>query len=131
MGEPMASEPTPALMHNEKGLLLPKSTVSQIMKSALPRHAKTANDARISMQNCVTEFILFVTGEASDICKKLDKKTITGDEIIQALRNLGFDEYVEPLQIYLTKYRQSTFEERQGEEARGDTDSEEEINHEE
>lgn len=42
---------------------------------------------------------------ASDICKKLDKKTIGGDDVIQALRNLGFDEYVAPLQLYLEKYR--------------------------
>lgn len=46
-----------------KGLYLPKSTIYDIMKTALPPHAKTATKARECVQSCVTEFILFVTGE--------------------------------------------------------------------
>lgn len=43
---------------------------------------------------------------ASDVCKQHGKKTISGDDVIQAISNLGFDEYIEPLQVYLSKYRQ-------------------------
>lgn len=43
---------------------------------------------------------------ASDVCKQHGKKTISGDDVIQAISNLGFDEYVEPLKAYLSKYRQ-------------------------
>ncbi|KAK4357275.1 hypothetical protein RND71_022885 [Anisodus tanguticus] len=49
------------------------------------------------MQECVSEFISFVTGEASDKCHKEKPKTLNGDDICWALGNLGFDDYTEPL----------------------------------
>ena len=33
------------------------------------------------------------------------RKTINGDDLIFALQNLGFEEYVPPLQSYLAQYR--------------------------
>jgi len=33
------------------------------------------------------------------------RKTINGDDLIFALQNLGFEEYVPPLQAYLAQYR--------------------------
>lgn len=51
------------LSNNMKGLLLPKTTIYDIMKKSLPPGAKTALNARNCMQSCVTEFIMFVTGE--------------------------------------------------------------------
>ncbi|RVW54569.1 Nuclear transcription factor Y subunit B-5 [Vitis vinifera] len=49
------------------------------------------------MQECVSEFISFVTGEASDKCHKEKRKTVNGDDICWALGTLGFDDYAEPL----------------------------------
>lgn len=37
------------------------------------------------------------------------RKTINGDDIIWSLGTLGFEEYVEPLKIYLHKYREVSF----------------------
>lgn len=34
------------------------------------------------------------------------RKTINGDDLLKALRTLGFDEYVEPLRSYVNKYRE-------------------------
>ena len=33
------------------------------------------------------------------------RKTINGDDLLWAMSTLGFDKYVEPLKIYLAKYR--------------------------
>ena len=35
------------------------------------------------------------------------RKTITGDDVLFAMHNLGFTNYLEPLKIYLNKYRES------------------------
>ena len=59
------------------------------------------------MQECVSEFISFITSEASDKCLNEKRKTITGDDIVSALDVLGFDNYVGPLKIYLGKYKES------------------------
>lgn len=91
----------------EQDRLLPIANVSRIMKKALPANAKVAKDAREAMQECVSEFISFVTSEASDKCLQEKRKTINGDDILWAMSALGFDKYIEPLKIYLQKYKES------------------------
>lgn len=65
-----------------------------------------AKDARECVQECISEFISFVTSEASDRCQVEKRKTINGEDVLFAMNALGFDNYVEPLKIYLKKYRE-------------------------
>jgi nuclear transcription Y subunit beta len=53
------------------------------------------------------EFISFITSEASDKCLQEKRKTINGEDLLWAMSTLGFDKYVEPLKLYLTKYREA------------------------
>ena len=43
---------------------------------------------------------------ASERCQQEKRKTINGEDILFAMTTLGFDNYVEPLKVYLTKYRE-------------------------
>ncbi|XP_051151963.1 nuclear transcription factor Y subunit B-3-like [Andrographis paniculata] len=90
----------------EQDRFLPIANVSRIMKKALPANAKISKDAKETVQECVSEFISFVTGEASDKCQREKRKTINGDDLLWAMTTLGFEEYVEPLKVYLAKYRE-------------------------
>ncbi|KAL4296304.1 hypothetical protein GQ457_12G005510 [Hibiscus cannabinus] len=90
----------------EQDRLLPIANVCRIMKQILHPNAKISKEAKETMQECVSEFISFVTGEASDKCKKERHKTVNGDDICSALATLGFDEYAPPLKRYLGKYRE-------------------------
>lgn len=67
-----------------------------------------AKDARECVQECVSEFISFITSEASDRCHMEKRKTINGEDILFAMTTLGFDNYVDPLKLYLQKYREAT-----------------------
>ncbi|CAI9755024.1 unnamed protein product [Fraxinus pennsylvanica] len=89
----------------EQDRLLPIANVSRIMKKALPANAKISKDAKETVQECVSEFISFITGEASDKCQREKRKTINGDDLLWAMTTLGFEEYVEPLKIYLQRFR--------------------------
>merc|ERR1711907_127349 len=60
-----------------------------------------------TVQECVSEFISFITSEASDKCLQEKRKTINGDDLLWAMSTLGFDKYVEPLKLYLSKYREA------------------------
>ncbi len=77
------------------------------MKNTLPENAKIAKDSKETVQECVSEFISFITSEASDKCMQEKRKTINGDDLLWAMSTLGFDKYVEPLKIYLGKYREA------------------------
>ncbi|TXG63487.1 hypothetical protein EZV62_010481 [Acer yangbiense] len=90
----------------EQDRLLPIANVGRIMKQILPPNAKISKEAKETMQECVSEFISFVTGEASDKCHKEKRKTVNGDDICWALSTLGFDNYSDQLKIYLHKYRE-------------------------
>ena len=91
----------------EQDRFLPIANISRIMKKALPTNAKVSKEAKETVQECVSEFISFVTSEASDRVQNEKRKTITGDDVLFALSTLGFERYVEPLKIYLAKYRES------------------------
>ena len=43
---------------------------------------------------------------ASDKCQREKRKTINGDDLLWAMQTLGFEEYIEPLKVYLAKYRE-------------------------
>ncbi|KAJ8909274.1 hypothetical protein NQ315_000497 [Exocentrus adspersus] len=90
----------------EQDRFLPIANVAKIMKKAIPETGKIAKDARECVQECVSEFISFITSEASDRCHMEKRKTINGEDILFAMSTLGFDNYVEPLKIYLQKYRE-------------------------
>ncbi|CAD6236069.1 unnamed protein product [Miscanthus lutarioriparius] len=92
--------------YREQDRFLPIANISRIMKKAVPANGKIAKDAKETLQECVSEFISFVTSEASDKCQKEKRKTINGDDLLWAMATLGFEEYVEPLKIYLQKYRE-------------------------
>lgn len=86
---------------------LPIANISRIMKNLLPENAKIAKDSKEAVQETVSEFISFITSEASDKCLQEKRKTINGDDLLWAMSTLGFDKYVEPLKIYLNKYREA------------------------
>ena len=97
------------------------------MKLALPENAKIAKEAKECMQECVSEYISFITSEgiysttlfpptfdtdhvsgclASEKCQQEKRKTVNGEDILFAMTSLGFENYAEALKIYLTKYRE-------------------------
>lgn len=90
----------------EQDRWLPIANVARLMKTTLPPTAKVSKDAKECMQECVSEFISFITSEASDNCQGEKRKTINGEDILYAMTTLGFENYSEALKIYLTKYRQ-------------------------
>ncbi len=91
----------------EQDRYLPVANISRIMKKVLPDNAKIAKDAKEAVQECVSEFICFITSEASDKCQQEKRKTINGEDMLWAMSALGFDKYVEPLKLFLKKYRES------------------------
>ncbi|XP_010529024.1 PREDICTED: nuclear transcription factor Y subunit B-4-like [Tarenaya hassleriana] len=87
--------------------LLPIANVGRLMKQLLPANAKISKEAKLTMQECATEFISFVTCEASDKCHKENRKTVNGDDICWALSTLGLDNYADAMGRYLHNYREA------------------------
>lgn len=90
----------------EQDRFLPIANVARIMKRNIPKSGKISKDAKECVQECVSEFISFITSEASERCQQEKRKTINGDDILYAMQTLGFDSYMEPLKLFLHKYRE-------------------------
>jgi len=91
--------------YREQDRFLPIANVSRIMKATVPPTAKIAKDAKECVQECVSEFISFITSEAAEKCQLEKRKTIGGEDILNAMRTLGFEDYAETLKVHLAKLR--------------------------
>lgn len=89
----------------EQDRWLPIANVDRVMRNCLPKNTKISKETRECMQECVSEFILFVTSQAAEKCLIEKRKTLNGEDILYALYSLGFENYAEVLRIYLAKYR--------------------------
>ncbi|ODQ61519.1 hypothetical protein WICANDRAFT_12114, partial [Wickerhamomyces anomalus NRRL Y-366-8] len=90
----------------EQDRWLPLANVGRVMKTALPSHAKLSKESKECVQECVSEFISFITSGAVDKCQAEKRKTLNGEDILYAMNTLGFENYAETLKIYLAKYRE-------------------------
>lgn len=106
VGSPTSGNISDSSSSKEQDRFLPIANVSRIMKKALPANAKISKEAKETVQECVSEFISFITGEASDKCQREKRKTINGDDLLWAMTTLGFENYVGPLKVYLNSYRE-------------------------
>ncbi|EYU44047.1 hypothetical protein MIMGU_mgv1a019581mg, partial [Erythranthe guttata] len=70
----------------EAYLYMPMTNIVRVLRRALLPHAKISYDAKEIIQECVSEFISFVTSEANEKAHR-------------------FDYYVEPLTVFINKYR--------------------------
>ena len=69
----------------EQDRFLPIANVARIMKKGIPSQGKIAKDARECVQECVSEFISFITSEASDRCQAEKVILIFGQSIVYIL----------------------------------------------
>ncbi|TKX20769.1 putative histone-like transcription factor protein-2 [Elsinoe australis] len=104
---PFISQRTRRTINESDASIANFAPVARIMKSALPENAKIAKEAKECLQECVSEFISFITSEASEKCQQEKRKTVNGEDIIFAMTSLGFENYSEALKIYLSRYRET------------------------
>lgn len=86
---------------------LPISNINKIMRSVIDSQLKISKEAKNLVEECVTEFICFVTSEAAEKCKREKRKTINAEDVLTVMKMLGFDNYVVILQVYHYKYKQA------------------------
>ncbi|KAJ9698235.1 hypothetical protein PVL29_007360 [Vitis rotundifolia] len=106
-GSHESGEQIPRSNVREQDRYLPIANISRIMKKALPANGKIAKDAKETLQECVSEFISFITSEANDKCQKKKRKTINGDDLLWAMATIGLEDYIDHLKVCLQRFRES------------------------
>ena len=85
---------------------IPRATVARIMRHGSPPNSTITGDAKEAVANCLVEFCAVLIAAAVEECRQDKRTTVTGDDLILALANLGFEDYVRPLALYLRRYRE-------------------------
>ncbi|XP_019455320.1 PREDICTED: nuclear transcription factor Y subunit B-1-like [Lupinus angustifolius] len=92
----------------DKYASLPHAKVMKIMRQVLPKDAGISDDAVDTVQKCASEFIAFITDAAIEH-SKLDKRmTVSAEDLLFVMENMGFDDYVPPLTLFLERYRKQS-----------------------
>ncbi|KAI5803402.1 histone-fold-containing protein [Peziza echinospora] len=87
-------------------LSLPKATVQKIIQEILSNDLSFAKDARDLLIECCVEFITLISSEANEISEKEAKKTIAAEHVVKALKDLGFEEYIEQIQEVAQEHKE-------------------------
>lgn len=79
-------------------LNLPNSVVTRLIKDALPDGVNIAKEARTAIGRAASVFVLFITSSANNVAIKNNKKTISAQDVLQAIVDTEFENFSEPLQ---------------------------------
>ncbi|XP_060519516.1 DNA polymerase epsilon subunit 3 [Cylas formicarius] len=88
-------------------LNLPNATVAKIIKETLPEAINVGKDARAAISRAASVFVLYLTSQASNEAQRAKRKTLLGQDVIKALEELEFDDFVDPLQEILKGFKEA------------------------
>lgn len=96
-------------------LNLPVTAITRIAKEVLPANIIVSKEAKTALARAASVFILYVSNQATTIATSRNKKTISAQDVLEALSQVDFECLIEPLQqllegryvdtLYYTIYR--------------------------
>lgn len=82
-------------------LNLPVTAITRIAKEVLPPNVIVSKEAKTALARAASVFILYVSNQATTIATNRNKKTISAQDVLEALSQVDFDCLIEPLQQLL------------------------------
>lgn len=82
-------------------LNLPVTAIIRIIKEVLPPHVIISKDAKTALARAASVFILYVSNQATTIANSRNKKTISAQDVLEALSQVDFDCLIEQSQQVL------------------------------
>lgn len=98
-------------------LNLPTAVVTRLMKDALPDGINIGKEARIAISKAASVFIIYLSSAAINEAKKLKHKTMTPQNIFDALEEIEFESFIEPLKESLEVYRKNVKDKKSSKQA--------------
>ncbi|XP_071442748.1 DNA polymerase epsilon subunit 3 [Hetaerina americana] len=93
-------------------LNLPNAAVMRLVKEAIPDGIAVGKEARNALAKAASVFILYLTSLANNLAIKNNRKTISGQDVINALEDGEFHQFVGPLKEALEAFRKGKKEKK-------------------
>ncbi|RLM86054.1 DNA polymerase epsilon subunit 3 [Panicum miliaceum] len=111
--EPAPLPAAPAAMTQAEVEELPKAIVRRLVKDKLAHVAGGGEgaevivnkDAMAAFAESARIFIHYLSATANDMCKESKRQTINADDVLKALDEMEFSEFLEPLRTSLQEFR--------------------------
>lgn len=87
-------------------LNLPNAVVTRIIKDALPDGISIAKEARSAIARAASIFVIYLTSQTAVHAKKQNHKSLSSDNVIDALEEIEFENFVEPMRKALEDFRE-------------------------
>ncbi|KAL9650748.1 hypothetical protein ABK040_001801 [Willaertia magna] len=92
--------------NNPEDLTLPKATIQKLIKEHLSGDSiRCANETTSLIVDCCVEFVQMIAAQSNSICGIQKKKTIAGEHVIEALNQLGYQEYIQPVNEVYSQFK--------------------------
>ncbi|XP_031570618.1 DNA polymerase epsilon subunit 3-like [Actinia tenebrosa] len=86
-------------------LNLPNAVIARLVKDVLPDGVNIAKEARSAIGKAASVFVLYATSCANNIAISGKRKTLTAADVLQALEEMEFEEFLPKLQENLAAFK--------------------------
>jgi len=88
-------------------LMLPGASIMRIVKSKLPDGVMVGSETKKAFGKACSLFILYLTTIAADMAKENSRTTVSASDVLSALRDLEFDDFLPSVEASLAAFRES------------------------
>lgn len=92
---------------------LPNTNVIKIIRDSLPNDVNIDKEACIAISRATSVFIMCLSSNAADFAQHQNHKTFSADNVIQAIDEMRFGEFIGPMKSTLGKFRQKLQDKKQ------------------
>jgi hypothetical protein len=76
-----------------------------VLQNSLPDNARVSSSARKALSHSAAIFVLYTTTRAMKSTNESGRKIISGDDMIKAMKGMGFTDFVPELEATLKRFR--------------------------
>eukprot|EP00118_Oscarella_pearsei_P002035 m.9285 g.9285 ORF g.9285 m.9285 type:complete len:171 (+) comp21241_c0_seq1:348-860(+) len=86
-------------------LSLPTAVITRLIKEAIPEGVLVSKEARAAIGKAASVFILYATSCANNHAVKAKRKTLTGGDVLTAMEDMEFGQFIPALQEALEAFK--------------------------
>eukprot|EP00823_Brevimastigomonas_motovehiculus_P005473 TRINITY_DN4045_c0_g1_i1.p1 TRINITY_DN4045_c0_g1~~TRINITY_DN4045_c0_g1_i1.p1 ORF type:complete len:137 (+),score=39.34 TRINITY_DN4045_c0_g1_i1:91-501(+) len=102
---------------------LPLTPVFRLVKSALPEGTQLGKDSKNALVRAAGVFILYLSSTAHDFSLKAKRSTLTAEDIMAALEEIDFSDFLPRIQSLLEAVRSDSAKKKQAKRSNSDSTS--------
>merc|ERR1712168_582103 len=92
---------------------IPLSIITKIVKESLPQGVKVSQESRVAIAKAASIFVLYCTSSANNLVMENKGKTLRDIDILSAIQEMDFGEFIPKLKENLEAFRTCTKNKRE------------------